>query len=127
MKDQKEIVNFALLDDEGILIGYESAERGTTSHSRIEVPDLCDLLPFKYRWNMDERRFDPLRTFDEVPEDEPHTLKAIWLGFVSLAATGHKFPEDTEKWMVKFGQSIDGDLGRNPDFLSMMNSILDKE
>ena len=110
-------VTFALLDGAGILTGYGAGPRSLAGALKIEVPDGCDLVPERYRYDADLKRFEPLRPFDDVPEDDPPTLRAIWAGFVSLALAGHDFPDETTAWLTGFGRRIDSDnddLARNP-------------
>jgi len=107
-------VNYAVLEaGTMVLTGFETGAAGKAGKLRIEVPAECDLTPGKFKWNAEAARFDPLQVFDAVPEDSPHTLHAIWAGFLSLSLAGHGFPPETETWLFDYGRSIDGDLGQN--------------
>lgn len=44
-------VTLALLDETGLLTGYETGDAASADARRIPVPEGCDLAPGKYRWD----------------------------------------------------------------------------
>ena len=65
----------AVLNRDFVLEGFErvDAHEADTQY-RIGVPDECDLIPQKYMWRHDRKRFVPVDDPDEVHKYD-HALK----------------------------------------------------
>lgn len=111
-KNRMRKVTVALLDETGLLAGYDRRSVGPDwigEEGCIHVPDGCDLAPGKYRWNAAGGRFDPLPP-NEPPASEmlePSSLRAIWLGFKALQEGGQAFPAETAAWIEAYGKTMD--------------------
>jgi hypothetical protein len=97
-------VTLALLDDGGLLTGYETGPAASATDRRIVVPEGCDLAPGKYRW--DGEAFLPLRPAQPSSEAEPDALRAMAL-FVMAAANGKPAPAEAVAWAEWYLKSID--------------------
>jgi hypothetical protein len=73
----------ALLNKDHVLEGFEVVDtHAADGEFRIAVPDDCDLIPQKYRWRHDLKRFVPVDDPDEVHKHDA----AIYRAEVILAA-----------------------------------------
>jgi hypothetical protein len=90
----------ALIDANGVLIGYER-----TFEDGIEVPDECDLAPGRYKWN--GTSFVPiLEAFTKTEVDAPDTVTAIAVALKAMR-DGKPMPGITLKWLEEFDKTID--------------------
>lgn len=103
------VVTFALLDDFGVLQGYDHARRSMGAPAgSVEVPDDCDLAPGRYRWDQKIGRFHPLPPANSLtPDIAPDALRAIWAGFKALHENGTPLPVQTLDWLAAYGKTID--------------------
>ena len=98
----------ALLDDSGMLKGFRvvSKPKAVQTAAQVPVPDDCDLVPGRYRWDADRGAFLPTgkATAAAAPTD---ALRAIWLGFRALKEQGIVLPEETLAWMASYAKTFD--------------------
>lgn len=97
---------FAVLNDANVLSGYRDIdlEEGEPTPSNcIEVPRECDLVPWKYKWNPAEKRFEPMLAdvlgFTLMKQSE--TLRAILLGLEACAGLV-EMPPETKAVLASF-------------------------
>lgn len=110
-KPKSRRVTVALLDDTGLLTGYDIRTVPAEligAPGCVRVPEGCDLAPGKYRWNAVAGRFDPL------PPNEPgqgppppDATRAIWAGLRAMQQQGMEFPAETRAWIKAYGETLD--------------------
>lgn len=103
----------AILDPDGIYQGHESV-KGDLGPDDVEVPEDCDLAIGMYRW--DGGTFLPVRAAGRHDLlDEPHTLRAVALGFAAIdRAHPDLLPRETKDWLNWFGRTIDAVIPGKP-------------
>lgn len=90
----------AIIDRFGILMRYER-----TNDEGIPVPEDCDLVPGKYRW--DGERFIPImQAFGKQTIDNPSTVAAIAEGFIAIRDR-KPLPISTLEWLAAYERSFD--------------------
>lgn len=101
----------ARLDANGVLAGYE---RGLPADyapqaGEVVVPDDCDLLPGKYRWDAERGAFLPLpRPGSADAVKDVNVLRAIFRGFQALETRfPGTLPSETKEWLNQFACSVD--------------------
>jgi hypothetical protein len=101
----------ALLDQAGVLTGYEEVEAGEVPGrvGRIPVPDGCDLVPGKYRW--DGKSFIPInQNKQDAAAADPDAMRAIAHALMAIR-DGEPLPPDTLQWLHFYQTSFDNRKG----------------
>jgi hypothetical protein len=93
---------YAVLNQAGVLTGFSEFDKS----SGIEVPDDCDLVPGRYKWDQGLGAFIPLATGQDRVLDEPDAMRAIYLGFCAIR-DGQQLPKETLAWLDWYKQSFD--------------------
>lgn len=85
----------ALLAQDGTLTGFAAP---TGAPGEVLVPDNCDLMPKKYRW--DGKAFWPIRPDPHAVLQQHDTLVAVARGFAAVRDSGAvTLPEQTLAWL----------------------------
>jgi hypothetical protein len=105
--------NVALLDDTGLLIGFEEIEVGDDwrpADNQVPVPLGCDLVPLRYRWLTvlagGKGAFLPIVPAAPAGDVEPNALRAIALD-IKARDRGEPLPEESVRWAHWFLNSLD--------------------
>lgn len=113
--------NWALLDENAVLVGYEPGESGPALGTRpsgveianaIEVPMNCDLRLGHYAWVKESQSFvpiPPLEGTSDAPAD-PNATKAIVAGFRAIQTSGIGLPAETVAWLDWYDRTIEGSM-----------------
>jgi hypothetical protein len=101
---KRDTVPIAVLDQTGLLVGYEDKAVAELTVDDIPVPDK-DLEPHRYRWDFEIKTFRFLGRMTVVPEQgvaPDKVLRAIADGlrflFKSVSSPG-AIPESTRRWL----------------------------
>lgn len=103
--------NVAVLDEAGLLTGFETVERGPDwkpATNQVPVPDGCDLAPGRYRWVAPQHAFLPVAPAAPGIEAEPNALRALAL---DLAARRETAPAESVAWADWYLKSLDAKGG----------------
>lgn len=103
------MATLALLDKDGVLIGYKRCAKKDwkTKKGQVAVEDDPDLALDRYRWT--GSTFQPLapRSGEDDLLGEPTAMASIALGFLALSE-GRPVPPETTAWAKRYMESIDG-------------------
>ena len=101
----------AILDAQGVLIGFKkvSIQARKETKFQVPVPDECDLSPRQYRWDAEAKTFVPLPTpIVGLTAEHPDQVKAIALGLMALRDQHVvKLPKLTLQWLDWYRGTID--------------------
>lgn len=88
----------ALLGEDGTLTGFDKAPPSPSPEGAVEVPEGCDLVPGRYRW--DGRAFQPLSGGDRGQRERVERMAAATLCRLiqELKAQGMALPGSVERW-----------------------------
>jgi hypothetical protein len=94
----------AILDADGVLTGFVRSGNATGP----DVPAHCDLEQGRYRWDEENRSFDPLPVSHRRVAGEENQTRAIWAGLSAIdAAMPDLLPAVTRRWLDQYGRTID--------------------
>lgn len=103
-------IRVALLDGTGRLIGYETRDDWQDGDDGLPVPGDTDLAPRRYRYDIINKRFDPIAAEQEEQEKimAPDALRAICLGLIAVRDDGRiLLPQHTLDYLQFWETSID--------------------
>ncbi len=99
----KPVKHYALLDPQGILVGYEESSEPPPPPF-VELPGPGDLTPGKYRW--DGERFVPIPKKSIASDLPPDAVTAFALGFEAIR-DGKPLPKTTLEFLAWWRKSFD--------------------
>ncbi len=99
-------VPVAKLDVNGIYWGVQTIDRVDLTAEHVEVPENCDLTPGAYRWNAEQKRFDPLPRSQRITQPGNVSLEEAVHELIQLAALAGKLPPRLAAWDEQYTKSI---------------------
>lgn len=98
-------MKIALLDETGLLIGYDDDARNTSLG--IKVEEECDLEPYRYRWDKDMEAF--------MPCDPPNDMSLEFSAEAALLSLVNEIerkkvmelPAPVKIWRDNFHKTVD--------------------
>ncbi len=101
------MIHVAILNEDGVLTGFEDVEKANSDSGRVCVPSECDLQPGRYRW--DGETFVPVSPgAANATTDDQYMAIAVALCFRALEEQKNLvLPGDTLRWLQWYENSID--------------------
>ena len=90
---------YAVLDETGVLLGYQDEEPPVMTNLFIEVPKECNLEEEKYRWDWDNKTFIVNRSIFDP--DDPNI--PIAMGLIAVRDSKlFDLPDETLLWLRRY-------------------------
>lgn len=96
-KKKDNLIKAALHDADWIYQGIVEVAKSELTNRHLPEVTECDLLPGQYKWDPEQRTYQPLKMNKHKKIDEG-ALVAIARGFAAIQAQGTVLPAETVKW-----------------------------
>lgn len=107
MTEEIKKTTIAQLDANGIYQGTAEINESDLTEAHVHLPQGCDLPVGQHRWDVEHKTFVALQAGEEVQQQDPHALRSIALGFITLHDQGLTLPPETLQWLDFYTGSMD--------------------
>lgn len=107
MTEEIKTTTIAQIDANGIYRGIVEINESDLTEAHVHLPHGCDLPAGQYRWDAEKKTFMPLQSGEEVPQQDPHALRAVAIGFITLHDQGLTLPPETLAWLDFYTGAMD--------------------